>query len=313
MDDPNDKKPKEPNLLDEPDEPQRGVPPFVWTLLVLALIIGIPWAAAAMIWGPRGALIEYLDTHKGKVETERSRHWYAKVFVQTHRNYFAPVTAINAGGVELSPRQLGILGDFETLKDLNLSKTNITDEGLVEVASLPALEKLDLSGTKVTDAGLAHLANLPALRDLNLASTAVTDAGLAQLARLPGLSNLTLVATKITDAGLAHLKGKQTLVSLVLDHTAVTSAGMENLAGLQNLTALSLNSTAIDDKGLAHFQSLPRLLFISMAETKVTNEGLPNLKGPGARIINLKGSGVTAAAAAEFVKTMPPGSQIIAQ
>ncbi len=45
--------------------------------------------------------------------------------------------------------------DFRRLKALDLSKTRITDSGLVELRGLKGLLELNLSGTRITDAGLA--------------------------------------------------------------------------------------------------------------------------------------------------------------
>ena len=72
----------------------------------------------------------------------------------------------------------------------NLSRTQITDEGLKEVAKLQKLETLDLSGSKITDAGLKELAKLQKLRTLYLNNTQATKAGVAELKK--ALPNCTI-------------------------------------------------------------------------------------------------------------------------
>ena len=54
---------------------------------------------------------------------------------------------------------------------LSLASTDVTDEGLKELAGLKSLQALDLSYTRVTDAGLKELAGLKNLHALNLSGT----------------------------------------------------------------------------------------------------------------------------------------------
>ncbi len=67
---------------------------------------------------------------------------------------------------------------------LNLSKSNITNEQLAKLDAGKVLQKmvdLDLSNTAITDAGLDQLSNLHCLMDLNLKGTAATSAGAKRL------------------------------------------------------------------------------------------------------------------------------------
>ena len=60
------------------------------------------------------------------------------------------------------------------------------------------LRELDLSDTKVTDEGLAVLAELPHLEELRLARTAITDAGFQKhLSGKTSLRKLDLTGTKV--------------------------------------------------------------------------------------------------------------------
>ena len=64
---------------------------------------------------------------------------------------------------------------------------------------------MDLSKTGVTDAGLVHLQGLTALKELCLQETRITDAGLARLYPLR-IDSLALRGTQVTDAGLEEFK-----------------------------------------------------------------------------------------------------------
>ncbi len=67
------------------------------------------------------------------------------------------------------------------LQELDLSHTQITDEGLPSLGSFKLLEMLNLNGTAVTDVGLSSLHAMGRLNHIELESTFVTAAGVATL------------------------------------------------------------------------------------------------------------------------------------
>jgi hypothetical protein len=109
-------------------------------------------------------------------------------------------------GIEFLPEKEGVAGDLPALKfsrwkagvlarlpgpaapfGLDLSRTQLTDAGLKQLARFKYLQALDLVFTQVTDAGLKHLAGLKKLQYLYLDRTKVTDAGVKELRKtLPG-------------------------------------------------------------------------------------------------------------------------------
>ena len=64
---------------------------------------------------------------------------------------------------------------------LGLKGTQITDEGLREVAKLQQLTYLGLDGTQITDQGLKEVAKMKQLKVLGLVDNKITKAGVAQL------------------------------------------------------------------------------------------------------------------------------------
>lgn len=78
---------------------------------------------------------------------------------------------------------------------------------------------LDLNSTQITDEGMKELAGLKDLQMLNLQETPVTDAGLKELARLKVLQSLNLFRTQVTDEGLKELTGLRNLQTLNLQFT----------------------------------------------------------------------------------------------
>ena len=65
----------------------------------------------------------------------------------------------------------------ESLRELDVAGSKITDAGLKDLTGLTRLEKLTLSRTAITDAGLKPLLDqLPALKQLDVRETGVTPA-----------------------------------------------------------------------------------------------------------------------------------------
>jgi uncharacterized membrane protein len=76
---------------------------------------------------------------------------------------------------------LKTISQFEQLRVLNLSFTNVKGQTLSALAGLPHLESLSLSGTAVTLSQLQALKKAPALKELYLWNTALSAADLQQL------------------------------------------------------------------------------------------------------------------------------------
>lgn len=92
------------------------------------------------------------------------------------------ITKVLLGTETISGKGLGHLKDSE-LKELDLSGTGITDEGLAELSKLTKLERLALFRTDVSDAGVAHLQKVPTLKRVILARglAKFTDEGVNEL------------------------------------------------------------------------------------------------------------------------------------
>lgn len=124
-----------------------------------------------------------------------------------------------------------VLGEdyFQSVSEIELSGSPVSDAGLAYLNGLTGLKQLLLGETQVSDAGLAHLNRLPALEWLDLEGTQVTDAGLVNVKRLTTLHWLSLRGTQVGDAGLEHVKSLTVLDSLVLSDTRVSDAGIAEL------------------------------------------------------------------------------------
>ena len=147
------------------------------------------------------------------------------------------------------------LDAFELLERLDLTQTDVNDEGLASIARLPRLKTLRLRSTRVTDSGLAALARLPGLVELDLADLELSDEGVAHLAGLDGLRTLNLRGAGISDAGLGHLSDMHELVDLNLYRTRITNAGIPQLAAMPKLRSVDLRYTRATSGGIADLRS----------------------------------------------------------
>ncbi len=97
------------------------------------------------------------------------------------------------------------IAGLRELTSVLLRGTHVGDLCLPSIVKLPDLRVLDLSRTQVTDDGMSALAHQRTLTWLLIMDTAVTDEGVARLEGLSSLQNLTLKGSKVTDKGKARL------------------------------------------------------------------------------------------------------------
>jgi hypothetical protein len=191
------------------------------------------------------------------------------------------------------------------LEDLFLVSTNIGDETLAAVSSLP-LELLSLQYSRVTDIGLKRLQELPKLRNLILADTAGTDAGLAEVGKCKSLERLALHRTNIGDAGCKNLKKLSRLWMLDLKDTQITDACLSDLSELPSLRGLSLRDTRITDSGLREMPKFAQLQYLYLQGAQIGDAGIRHLVGnPFLKKLELANTRVTAAGVEELRKSLP--------
>jgi hypothetical protein len=240
------------------------------------------------------------------------------------------VRSIAMFGKQITDRDLSLLRQVPGLRDVNLTRTRISDAGLFHLSRLASLEILLLGGTDVTDEGCELLAELVDLQQLNLTNTGITDRGLNMLSRMPKLEALWLDGTDVSDAAMEVISGLTSLQLLDLRRTGVTNAGVQrirhltaleelNLTGCQEVTGdglaslrelrrlewLSLDATAVDDAGLQHLVELP-LKTLSLNWTAVGDGALNWLRRmPGLESLHVLGTRIGDDAIAAFRAARP--------
>jgi internalin A len=130
-----------------------------------------------------------------------------------------------------------------SLREVDLSGSDVPDAVLAALADLSSLETLNLSFChEVRD--VSALARSVSLRELDLCSSAVCDTGISGLERIPSLTWLSLHSCE-SIANVTNLFRSKSLRRLVLSESSVTDAG---LVRLQLAPALEL----IDLRDCAH-------------------------------------------------------------
>ena len=219
------------------------------------------------------------------------------------------VAKIDVSHLEIDDNDLRQLGGFTTsLRELDLSQTPITGEGLKYLENLQALESLELwDNPGFTDAGLSHLKGMKSLKHLMLQSTPVTDSGMAYLKDYTALGWLNLRDTQITDAGMVYLEGLTNLRMLSLSGTKVSDAGMVHLKNMTSMQVLELMSTKVSGPGLVYLKGMTNLRELSIAGTPLTDAGLMQLKNLTSltRIFCSSSTNITGKGVEELQKALP--------
>ena len=191
------------------------------------------------------------------------------------------------GSKKVTPELLKKIISFGKISYLNLSDSNITDEGMAILKDATSVETIFLTGTKITDAGLESLANLSGLIILHLPDT-ITDEGFKFVGEITTLKTLSAERCQITDAGMAHLVNMSELRWLKINHTAIGDKGLDAIKDLTTLHTLELMNTKITDKGLLFLSGLSKLNTLEMTGCDLSEEAIQDLRKelPDTEIVN---------------------------
>jgi hypothetical protein len=180
---------------------------------------------------------------------------------------------------KLTDAGLASIAKLRNLKVLHLEGTPMmTDEGLKVLATLPKLRHLRLSGP-FTDKGLAYLAQAPALKVMWLETPRATEEGLRHLARIASLERLTVPwLDQISDRGMTYLRAMPKLKALGVGDARSLDAGVVALASLANLEVLALKgSPALTDSALKPLPAMPKLRALEIYNSQITEQGVATL------------------------------------
>ncbi len=243
---------------------------------------------------------------------------------------------LNLSTSELTDAELRYVERIESLEELVLNQTQVTDAGVVRLASLGNLQRVGID-RPVTSVGAYRLSlarpdlkidlrplpfhGLNSLRErgghgelnekyelvmLDLHGSKVTDADLQPVAVCGQLRIVNLSGTKVGDAGLESLRDLENLREIWLTGTSITDEGLKVIAELSQLKSISLSRTGVTDAGIAHLKSLTALEVLHLGETEISDEGLQHLRGlRKLKTVYVTKSRVTTAGVTELADAIP--------
>lgn len=167
----------------------------------------------------------------------------------------APVRRISLYRSKVDDDDLELIAGMDSLEELDLQRTDVTDACLATLASLPNLHVLRIgdSSAAVGDAGMSYLRELP-LEELDLSRTRITAATLQHIGGIPTLRRLSLREVNVGD-GLQHLQSLESLERLDLSNAEIEEDAWQPLLQMTSLRRLDLNGTTIPLDAVAELRS----------------------------------------------------------
>lgn len=183
------------------------------------------------------------------------------------------VVHLNLSGTQISDQGLTYLSGHEYCQLLDLSYTQCSSNGLNNVVTSLPLQSLILRGIKLSEDTLEALGQCTQLMLLNLANTNVQDQWLAALRKVETLEYLILYQTEVTGKTLNQLTN---LSYLDLSFCPVDSRAIEQLNLLTNLASLHLMGIKLSHEAVKHFAST-NVTHLNLSNSSLTNRDLRTL------------------------------------
>jgi Leucine-rich repeat (LRR) protein len=171
----------------------------------------------------------------------------------------------------ITDRSLALLRRFVNLRELDLTQTGLTDEGLRHLEGMPKLARISLPA-RATDQAMKTLATLPALQEIDAERTAITEEGLKVLVGR-NLKRVSLPVQARTDRGLRHWVGclDPDLAEIELGDWLLSDEAFSELRRFRWLKSLAIRSTRYSKEALKHLVGL-RLTRFEDDSRRFTNE-----------------------------------------
>jgi Leucine-rich repeat (LRR) protein len=160
------------------------------------------------------------------------------------------------------------------ITSVNLRGSWINDVEMLEIARLQGLRQLDLSHTRITDEGLLYIKNLQTVEDLNLEyAELITDGGMMCVRGWPNLTRLNLRGTRVGDGTMETVGGLVQLKALDVGDTDVTDTGFDYLITLTSLEDLGLPGGRVAAIGISALRLLTTLKRLDLSGGRTSRRG----------------------------------------
>lgn len=200
-----------------------------------------------------------------------------------HLAHLTGLTSLDISRTDITDNGMKYIANLKSLESLEMSN-RVTDRGMVYVGQLTSLRRLyfnDDAGSQVTNRGMRHLANLKNLEELALTGDRMGDACLAYIKDLPKLYYLFIRGRQFGDNGMIHVKEISSLRMLVFHEgiAHITDAGLVHISQMPHLETLCLHGMdGISDEGIAHLSKMPSLKRLNIDGSHITDKSMAYLK-----------------------------------
>lgn len=158
---------------------------------------------------------------------------------------------------EVDDKDLEQIGKVKNLKDLAISKTNVTGVGLKYLTQSKSLRRLDLSFDPINEGQLKSICDLPELETLFMANCHLTNRSLFYIAKAPRLRRLSLgFNSRIDDSAVEFLATCPRLTKLEINDTQITYNGIVKLAKRRKLSNLKISAERFDEEKIMQLKKL---------------------------------------------------------
>jgi serine/threonine protein kinase len=172
----------------------------------------------------------------------------------------ASISVLLVQNTSFGDKECEIVAQFPRLTKIDLSLTNVTDDGIKHLCDSRSLTQLVISSSKATGDCLQFLTDIPGLNVLEMDGLSKVDLNdLQALRRCRNLTLLNVGHIPIGDDGLRILSGIESVRDLSIDSCGITDGGIKSLAG-KKLFRLSLaDNSGITDKTIPYIMQIPTL------------------------------------------------------
>lgn len=172
----------------------------------------------------------------------RSTPDFSDADMRTLLPYRGQVAYLSLESSVVEGKNFALLKNFDLL-GLDLTRTRVSNDSLIEVGKLTTLEILMLNtNDKIDDRGITHLQSLPNLNELHLRQTGITDKGLETISHISTLQIIDIdECDKITDKGIDYLLRLKNLKAV-----SAKSCDKISQTSIDRFTSATKNSIDID-------------------------------------------------------------------
>lgn len=192
------------------------------------------------------------------------------------------------GGGLIAPEIIAPISELAALQSLNLITSGTKDATLTGLKH-STLTSLDLTNSEITNEGVSVVERLPALRSLSLNACAALDGtGFEKYPRLLELTAFSATNTSVTKHALPVILQMKELERLELQNTQLRDDSIPGRHVWPALKRLNLANNNLSDKGMLFLKNQRVLEDVDLSISQIANPTLGNLRSSGKTLNRLR-------------------------